>query len=111
MAFVRLCNNSSTIFLLPRILSTLSTVKITSQMARLTAFLDVRVVPQHVEGEPDVLSVDNPYRVNKFDMPLCQFNGTSAVNTTFNAAFCLKRESTLPGNSLGYGPWSRRGIS
>ena len=36
-----------------------------------------------------ILSVDNTYSVNKFNMPLFQVNGITEVHTTFNVAFCL----------------------
>ena len=38
---------------------------------------------------PHLLSVDNTYSVNRFNMPLFQINGITEVHTTFNVAFCL----------------------
>jgi hypothetical protein len=36
-----------------------------------------------------VVSIDNTYRVNRYNMPLCQINGITALYTTFPVAYCL----------------------
>jgi hypothetical protein len=38
---------------------------------------------------PEVWSLDCTYKVNKFDMPLLQINGVTAIHTTFNIGYCL----------------------
>ncbi len=38
---------------------------------------------------PHVLSIDNTYKVNRFNMPLCEFNSVTALKATYNIAFCL----------------------
>lgn len=38
---------------------------------------------------PDLLSFDNTYKVNKFNMPLCQVAGITPLHTTFPVAYCL----------------------
>ena len=44
---------------------------------------------QHWQKSQEILSFDCTYRVNRFDMPLLQVTGTTALNTTFTIAFCL----------------------
>jgi hypothetical protein len=36
-----------------------------------------------------VISIDNTYKVNRHNMPLCQINGITALHTTFPVAYCL----------------------
>jgi hypothetical protein len=36
-----------------------------------------------------VISIDNTYKVNRYNMPLCQINGITAMYTTFPVAYCL----------------------
>ena len=36
-----------------------------------------------------VISIDNTYKVNRYNMPLCQINGITALHTTFPVAYCL----------------------
>ena len=43
---------------------------------------------------PEVLSFDNTYRVNRFNMPLLQVTGTTALHTTFTVGFCLVSSET-----------------
>ena len=43
---------------------------------------------------PEVLSFDNTYRVNRFNMPLLQVTGTTALHTTFTVAFYLVSSET-----------------
>ena len=38
---------------------------------------------------PELLSFDNTYKVNRFNMPLLQITGITTLHTVFNAAFCL----------------------
>ena len=38
---------------------------------------------------PEIVSFDNTYKVNRFNMPLLQITGITALYTTFTAAFCL----------------------
>ena len=44
---------------------------------------------QQWQHNHEVLSFDNTYRVNRFNMPLLQVTGTTALHTTFTVAFCL----------------------
>lgn len=41
------------------------------------------------QQNPEILSIDNTYKVNRFNMPLCQISGISAFGTTFPVAWCL----------------------
>jgi MULE transposase domain len=36
-----------------------------------------------------VVSIDNTYKVNRYNMPLCQINRITALHTTFPVAYCL----------------------
>ena len=38
---------------------------------------------------PHILSFNNTYSVNQFNIPLFQINGITEVHTTFNISFCL----------------------
>lgn len=40
----------------------------------------------------EVLSFDDTYKTNRFNMPLAQVTGVTCVNTTFNIAWCLMRD-------------------
>jgi hypothetical protein len=41
------------------------------------------------QRNPCVLSMDNTYKVNRFNMPLFEVTGTTCIHSTFNIAFCL----------------------
>ena len=38
---------------------------------------------------PDVLSLDNTYKTNRFDMPFLNVTGVTNLHTTFNVAFAM----------------------
>lgn len=38
---------------------------------------------------PDVLSLDNTYKTNRFDMPFLNVTGVTNLHTTFNVAFAI----------------------
>ena len=44
---------------------------------------------QQWQENQEILSFDSTYRVNRFNMPLLQVTGSTALNTTFTIAFCL----------------------
>lgn len=48
----------------------------------------------------ELLSMDNTYRVNRFNMPLCQITGVTSLQTTYPVAWCLmsgEKRPLLPG--------------
>lgn len=40
----------------------------------------------------EVMSVDNTYKTNRFNLPLMQFNGVTGLHTTFNIGFALLKD-------------------
>lgn len=45
---------------------------------------------------PEILSIDCTYKVNRFNMPLCQISGSTGLNTTFPIAWCLLSSEKEP---------------
>lgn len=44
---------------------------------------------------PEVLMIDNTYKTNRFELPLLEVTGSTGLNTTFNAAWCLMKAEKM----------------